>query len=79
MDRPQNKEEQNNMILGLLELIARMEHSINLHQKTGSSDLIAIEQYTMLKERYLDELLELLQEGYGLTLQQRPFAVQQAA
>jgi hypothetical protein len=64
-----NVEEKGFIIARLLDLIERMQYSINLHSESENPDTMAIEQYTELRERYRAELAELL-KPYGLDVKQ---------
>ncbi len=62
-------DEQEFAVFQLLDLIQRMQYSINLHSESENPDMMAIEQYTELRERYRAELAELL-KPYGLDVKQ---------
>jgi hypothetical protein len=51
----------------LTELIARKSEVIRVHLSQPNPDRIAVEQYTELRARYLDELAQLLNQ-YGVVV-----------
>ena len=54
-------------VFQLLDLIQRMQRSIDFHLASDSPDALAIEQYTEQRERYRIELADLLRP-YGFRL-----------
>ena len=57
-----NYEELLNAIHQTLDLVVRIENLIKVHQSIND-DASIIEQYKELKQRYLQDLLELMQEA----------------
>lgn len=60
-------------VLRLLELIAHINQTIRLHRQQSVPDAFMLVQYSDRRTKYLDQLAELMGEGYELQAQFRPF------
>ncbi|WP_266362935.1 hypothetical protein [Tellurirhabdus rosea] len=65
MEQPRDEHERGLFIARLLELIQRTTAAIARHQaiEEADRDRFAIQQYTELRERYLEELTQLLEDA----------------
>lgn len=59
-------------VLRLLELIAHINQTIRLHRQQPEPDAFMLAQYADRRRQYLDQLTELMGEGYEVQAQFRP-------
>ena len=78
MEKPTNAEERVAMVSRCVELIDRTNDALAFHSQFDEPDVLAISQYTELRDRYITELAELLQE-VGVTVQLPTTGSRQAA
>lgn len=61
LEGPLAPDERAEMVSRCVELIEQTNNALAFHRQFAEPDLLAIEQYTELRQRYISELADLLQ------------------